>query len=222
MPSPQSQITQFYNLLRATAALNGVKFLLGARHLADQGAPPRIVMFPVEGPVDTALNNVTAIRDVARLFAVRCWGKDFDEACDLEQRFCQGLVEQAKLDVSYFWKTQSETWNTDPDTSRQGEEVELLVAVPQSIDYVALTLGQIDEVAPRRTTALAAALSAVATSATVVSTGDYPASGVLHIDDEQLSYTGKTATTFTGLTRGIHGTTAASHASAAVIEISAT
>jgi hypothetical protein len=53
-------------------------------------------------------------------------------------------------------------------------------------------------------TYLTASLAAGATTATVASTADFPSSGVLLIDQEIISYTGKTSTptaTFTGLTR---------------------
>lgn len=50
-------------------------------------------------------------------------------------------------------------------------------------------------------TYLTASLAAGATTATVASTADFPSSGVLLIDQEIISYTGKTSTTFTGLAR---------------------
>jgi len=55
-------------------------------------------------------------------------------------------------------------------------------------------------------------LAADATSATVSATLGYPASGVLAVESERIRYTGKTATAFTGLTRGYDGTAAAAHA----------
>lgn len=54
-------------------------------------------------------------------------------------------------------------------------------------------------------------LSAAATTATVDSTADFPSSGVVHIGTEAIKYSGKTATTFTGLTRGAWGTIAQKH-----------
>jgi len=50
-------------------------------------------------------------------------------------------------------------------------------------------------------TYLTASLAAAATTATVASTAEFPGSGTLLIDQEIISYTGKTSTTFTGLTR---------------------
>jgi len=41
--------------------------------------------------------------------------------------------------------------------------------------------------------------------------------GTLIIDDEQIAYTGKTGTTFTGITRGANGSTAAAHADDSVV-----
>jgi Tfp pilus assembly protein PilX len=60
---------------------------------------------------------------------------------------------------------------------------------------------------------LTAALTAVATTVTVNSTTGFPGAGRITIDDEQINYTGTTATTFTGCTRAQGGTTAAAHAS---------
>ncbi len=49
------------------------------------------------------------------------------------------------------------------------------------------------------------------TSITVASTANFPPAGILAIDTEQISYTGTTATAFTGCTRSVNGTLAASH-----------
>ena len=52
------------------------------------------------------------------------------------------------------------------------------------------------------TTELDGDVSAADTSITVNDAGDFPSTGVLRINEEFISYTGKTASTFTGLTRG--------------------
>jgi len=49
------------------------------------------------------------------------------------------------------------------------------------------------------------------TTITVLNAYSYPASGTLHIEDEQISYTGTTDNSLTGCTRGVNDTTAASH-----------
>ena len=49
------------------------------------------------------------------------------------------------------------------------------------------------------------------TTITVKSTTDFPTSAAFKIDDEIITYSGKTATTFTGCTRGTNGSTAATH-----------
>ena len=51
----------------------------------------------------------------------------------------------------------------------------------------------------------------------VNSTKHFPKTGTIKIDSELIAYTGKTANTFTGVTRGAEGTTANSHANAAVV-----
>ena len=59
--------------------------------------------------------------------------------------------------------------------------------------------------------ALTVAATNVATSFTVDDTSSLDASGFIRIEDEIVQYTAKTATTITGLTRGVAGTTAAAH-----------
>jgi hypothetical protein len=59
---------------------------------------------------------------------------------------------------------------------------------------------------------MAGGLAAAATTMTVLSTSAFAASGTLSIDSEIIAYTGTTASTFTGLVRGLDGTAAATHA----------
>ena len=61
-------------------------------------------------------------------------------------------------------------------------------------------------------TTLTAAMTNVSTAAIqVVSTSLFESSGHLLIGTELIAYTGKTATTFTGITRGVYGTTNVAH-----------
>jgi hypothetical protein len=59
---------------------------------------------------------------------------------------------------------------------------------------------------------VAGGVTATDTTITVASTASYPASGTLLLEHEAVTYTGKTATTFTGVTRGVFATTAVAHA----------
>jgi hypothetical protein len=60
-------------------------------------------------------------------------------------------------------------------------------------------------------TLLNGAINNSATTITVDSTTSFPTSGIINIDTELVTYTGKTGTTFTGCVRGANGSTAASH-----------
>ena len=75
-----------------------------------------------------------------------------------------------------------------------------------------------------RTTEINGAINASVTSLTVDSTVGFEDAGFIRVGTEIMSYTGKTATSFTGLTRGAGGTTAAAHSDDADIfqEISIT
>lgn len=75
----------------------------------------------------------------------------------------------------------------------------------QDIDYAGTTINN------------GGTLSASATTITVLTTADFPEQGRLRCENEEMTYTGKTPTTFTGVTRGARGTTAATHADVSVI-----
>jgi len=60
-------------------------------------------------------------------------------------------------------------------------------------------------------------ISAADTTITVVSATGFSTAGVVKIQGELITYTGKTATTLTGCTRGRFGTTAATHANGTIV-----
>ncbi|MDB9870867.1 flagellar hook-basal body complex protein [Alphaproteobacteria bacterium] len=68
-----------------------------------------------------------------------------------------------------------------------------------------------------RNTDVATALTATGTTLTVDNTAGFETSGFIRINNEVMSYTGITATSFTGLTRAAGGTTAAAHAADAIV-----
>lgn len=74
------------------------------------------------------------------------------------------------------------------------------------------------------TTTLTTGVSNVSTTPFVVgSTDQFPATGWFLIESEIVSYTGKTSTSFTGITRGVLGTTNVSHsAGVAISEVQGT
>lgn len=65
-------------------------------------------------------------------------------------------------------------------------------------------------------TSLNGSVGASDTTITVGSTGEFSSIGTLRVDGEDICYTGKTATTFTGATRGCNATTATTHTTGAV------
>lgn len=66
-------------------------------------------------------------------------------------------------------------------------------------------------------TTLNGALNSSDTTITVTATTAFSNSGAAKIDNEWITYTGKTGTTLTGVTRGAFGTAAASHSSGAAV-----
>jgi len=82
---------------------------------------------------------------------------------------------------------------------------------PTSLD----TVVELVEAANNAADTLSAGISAGDASLTLTDAAEFAASGIVAIENELLSYTGKSGSTLTGLTRGIEGTTAASHSSGA-------
>lgn len=62
-----------------------------------------------------------------------------------------------------------------------------------------------------------ASFDATETTITVDNTYDFPEQGRIRVDDEEITYTGKTPTTFTGCTRGARSTRATTHADDSVV-----
>ena len=83
---------------------------------------------------------------------------------------------------------------------------------PSSLD----TASTLIEVANNESVTLSGTLGIGDTTANVTSTTGMPTTGIVMFESEIVSYTGVTATTLTGLTRGLEGTSAASHASGVV------
>lgn len=68
-----------------------------------------------------------------------------------------------------------------------------------------------------KTTTLASAINNSVTTIPVVSTTGFSSTGAIVIEFEIITYTGITATSFTGCTRGVAGSPAASHASGTIV-----
>jgi len=68
-----------------------------------------------------------------------------------------------------------------------------------------------------KTDTLNGAINASVTTLTLDSTTDFETAGTVTVGSEQITYTGKSATQFTGCTRGANSTTAASHLDNAVV-----
>jgi len=84
---------------------------------------------------------------------------------------------------------------------------------PTSLD----TVVELIQAANNAQTTLNGALTANATTVAVISTALFANTGCFAVDNELISYTGKTATSFTGCVRGFDGTTAATHNSGATV-----
>ena len=94
----------------------------------------------------------------------------------------------------------------DEDLATSGGKLSIL----QYNDYINAFVTQEDEI---NTTTLDGTLSVGATTINVASTTGFDSAGTLHIGNEEVTYTGTTSTSFTGVSRGANSTTDSEHSS---------
>jgi hypothetical protein len=129
-------------------------------------------------------------------------------------------ASQIQLDaagLSLPWEITEDSLRYNIEGERFEETVISLMTRQVGVDLNDLAWN--GDTAPPTATTLGAALTSSATSMTVGSATPYPSAGVLAIENERIAYTGKTGTTFTGLTRGYDGTVAAAHASSTAVAL---
>lgn len=225
MPSPAGDLTLLCRSLQSAASLLGfAKVLPGKNALLSAGAPPRVVMFVVGAANGTADDRTVSVSSGWMLVTAHFWAINDDNAFDLRTRWFQAMRTQADAG-GYFWKSaegENERWDTQPDQTQQGQEFEIDIVIRVDANLPTKTTGTVGATSLSRAAILTADMGAADTVAAVNAIFELPASGVLHIDDEQASYSAATATGFTGLVRGINGTTAAAHLSGALVYVSPT
>lgn len=148
--------------------------------------------------------------------------------CD-KVRFRQGLPEKIGGWVKYSpFSMLGTTRAIHPWTALDSNEY---IGFGTNLKYYVFGGSVFNDITPIRTTTAAGAVTfavgyttlAVAMNATqntisLTSATNFPATGgVIRIDNETMSYSGVSGTTLTGVTRGISGTTAATHALAAPV-----
>lgn len=225
MPSPKGDLTVLCQSLQASSSLLGfAKVIAGKNALAAAGKPPRVVMFPVGAHNGVADDRTVTVSSSWMLVTAHFWATDVDNAFDLRTRWFQALRAQADAG-GYFWMSpegESERWDISPDSAQQGQEFEIDIVIRIDANLPAKSKGTVQSTSMARVEMLAASIGTGDTTVTVDATFDAPTSGVLHIDNEQMSYSGLTAGSFTGVVRGINGTTAATHSSGAAVYVSPT
>lgn len=231
MPSPLSPVGQLAQKIGAAPSLLGfARVLAGKNAIALGRSPPCIVLYPIGAGYKAARDVLEAFADVDLRIAARLWGRDIDEAWDLRARYIAALWSQAQGDptigddsaAGYSYELEDEVWDIKPDTAQNGQELEVIAIFRLSASDKTIVYGEVDAESLAKTATLTAAMGASDTMASVDATTGYPTSGVLHIDGEQMSYSGTTATSFTGLVRGINTTTAAAHSIGAAVSVTPT
>ena len=170
---------------------------------------------------------------IARMNEVSLTAANFSSARGFQIQ-CQNAVNDAinyinqrEFGWSFTHKTQTETLvpgttrytvptatqSVDYDSFRISKDSSLASAgvTLRIIDYKEYTQRYIVQENDVVATTLNGGINNTVTTITVVSTTGFDAAGSIQIANETITYTGTTATTFTGCTRGAGGTTAAAH-----------
>ena len=132
------------------------------------------------------------------------------------------LISQQPYLGSMFKSQNASTWTAD-----QNEDVKFKINRASFTTNTTGTVHLVNDELPTKTLrlnpittitgTLNEGLDDSETTIDVVSTKQFPTSGTMLIDSEQITYTGKTTTALTGCTRGANSTTAATHTSGATI-----
>lgn len=107
---------------------------LGARHLLEHGAPPRIVWVPTQDTIGAPLyigTHPVRLFDSQLGIAVHCWGETFDEAIALRDAFVRAsrLLQGAAFEITGggFYNPNDDGW------IKLGEVYALSCSVPLPI-----------------------------------------------------------------------------------------
>jgi len=113
----------------------------------------------------------------------------------------------SKSDQFTIYKSQ---WNFYPAQGTLG-----YYQADEKTIHLSSTNATLSSLMPPSNTSITANISSSDVNVNVTSTAGFPTAGYIKIDNEVIIYTGKTATSFTGLSRGQLSTTAAAHTSGA-------
>jgi len=238
MPSPLGDLTILARSLQQAPSILGTgktgepfaRVLSGKNKLTAGGAPFRFVMFPVGSANHAADDRTVTISSSWMLVTFHFWAPqgppncETDPAFDLRERWFQAMRHQADLG-GYFWKMpegSNERWDITPDDGQQGQEFEIDALILIDADLPTKTKGRVAATSLNRVPELTSDIGTADSTIPVEFTYELPASGVIYIDDEKITYTGVTDGAFTGVTRGADGTVAATHASGAPVYVALT
>ena len=165
---------------------------------------------------EVALTTVTFL--TARGFQIQCKNAVNDSINYINQRefgwpFTHTTDTSTLIPGTARYTAPTNTQSIDYDTFRISKNSDIgtsgsSLRVLDYKEYVQKFISQEDDVT---NTTLNGGLTNNATTITVVSTAGFFAAGNIQIENETITYTGITNTTFTGCTRGVDGTTAATH-----------
>jgi hypothetical protein len=155
----------------------------------------------------------------ARGFQIQCQNAVNDSINYINQRefgwsFTHRTQTQNLIPGTTRYTVPANTQSVDYDSFRISKNQNLSSSgiTLRIIDYKEYTQRYISQENDVTSTTLNGAINATVTTITVVSTTGFDSVGTIQIENETITYTGITATTFTGCTRGADGSTADAHA----------
>lgn len=123
--------------LRTAPSLRGIAVLAGARRLADEGAPPRVVLFPTSGKIEASSDDGAAMTDVMLDVDCHCWGQDHDRLWDVVRRLLDATRRYRLAGNEVRWG--DVVFDEEPDTARDGESAVVTLTLRAGLDEVELS-----------------------------------------------------------------------------------
>ena len=186
--------------------LGGVSYVPGLQASSALPTPS-----PAAAPIDWNMLSVQTLNGTPAIYTVSQTTQDATN--DRLYGYIKGTVTSGATTLcgscsllagySNIYSTPSLVWYLQLDSTVNGSYT--------ALDYTGKKVYAVTSGALPASTKLTAKIIATDTIAPVSSTAGFPTPGTLQIEMEQMTYTGSDLTHFTGLTRGVNSTTAASH-----------
>lgn len=136
--APVAPFTALHSYVKSAPGMRGIRVLDRARGQADEGAPPRVIMFPTTGPIEASADDGETLTDALIAIECHCWGQDHDRLWDVIRRLLD-TVRRYRLDEDIEIQWNAVDFDTEIDTNRDGDAATVTLTMRAGLDVLDLT-----------------------------------------------------------------------------------